>query len=124
MKAVALSLVVAFGAMQGISITDCPCGSICETKNSCPSEDRHSTPSDDCCSRSGKPIDNCFHLEPQTDLVDGGPVDAPILFVTIDVDDPPPVSAPLPRTVAGVEFGPSPPPRDCPYYLLHSSLLI
>jgi hypothetical protein len=125
MKASVIFLVVAFGAMQGVSITDCPCGSYCETKNSCPGENHHSSPSDDCCSRSGKPLENCFHLEPQTDLVVSAPEEAPpILFVRIDIDDSLRLGVSPRPGVVGREFGPSPPARDCPVFILHSSLLI
>ena len=122
MKAVTLLLALAFGAMQGVSITDCPCGSYCETKNSCPSE-KHQ-PADDCCSRSGKPIENCFHLEPQTDLVVDVQDDAPVPVVAFIVDDLPAIGEAVVGRVVAEEFGRSPPSRSSPLFLLHSCLLL
>jgi len=119
----AILLVLAFGAMQGVAITDCPCGSLCETKNSCPTEKHHSPSPDDCCSRSGKPIDNCFHVEPQTDLVTSSVDDAPVEMVALPFVVLPPVVAPT-FTVFVERPGLEPPERDCPLFLLHSTLLI
>jgi hypothetical protein len=123
MKAMAILLVLAFGAMQAVSITDCPCGSLCETKNSCPSEKHHSPSSDDCCSRSGKPIDNCFHLEPQTDLAVSSVDDAPVEMAALPFVALSPVPAPA-FAVVVERPGLPPPERGSPLFLLHSSLLI
>ena len=123
MKAAALLLVLAFGALQGVSVTDCPCGSYCETKNTCPTEKHQPASPDDCCSRSGKPVDNCFHLEPQTDLVLSSVEDAPVVMVALPLLVFPPVVAPT-FSVELQRSGLSPPERGRPLFLLHSSLLI
>jgi hypothetical protein len=123
MKTVSFLLVVAFGGLQGIAVTDCPCGSLCETKNSCPTENHHSPSPDDCCSRSGKPLDNCFHLEPQTDLVVPGADDAPVEIAALPFVALPPVV--LPTFALVVERPALPPPeRGSPIFLLHCCILI
>ena len=127
-KATALLLLLAFGSLQGVSFTDCPCGSLCETKNACPDENRHESP-DDCCSRSRaderRATENCFHLEPQTDLDASSPELPPVSFLILGVVDP---LVPTPSASVETEFlqgrGLSPPSLDAPLFLLHSSLLI
>ncbi|MBI3855917.1 MAG: hypothetical protein HY293_09540 [Planctomycetes bacterium] len=70
MKAAALLLALGFASIQPISITDCPCGSLCENKNRCSVHDDEP----DCCSRSMASLPRsqeqapCFHVEPQTEL--------------------------------------------------------
>jgi hypothetical protein len=129
MKAAALLLVLAFGSLQGISFTDCPCDSLCETKNACPDEKKHETP-DDCCSRTreqqrGGATENCFHLEPQTDLDRTShdlDLDSVLILSVIDLTAP---VAPASDISSLVPWGgPSPPSTDPPLFLLHSSLLL
>jgi hypothetical protein len=127
-KATALLLVLAFGSLQGVSMTDCPCGSLCESKNACPDEKRHES-SDDCCSRTrAKDLpatENCFHLEPQTDLDQVSAERCPVPLLILGVVD-------LPVLVLAATDGREPPPRcglappslDGPLFLLHSRLLI
>jgi len=128
MKASALLLLVAFAGLQSVSVTDCPCGSLCETKNACPDESRHASP-DDCCSRNQtserNKNENCFHLEPQTEL-DSAVMEycqAPAL--DLGMVDVPPVSLEhvLPCLYPAA-VGPSPPARRRPLFLIHSALLI
>ena len=127
-KATALLLVLAFGSLQGVAVTDCPCGSLCETKNACPDEKRHES-ADDCCSRTREKdraaSENCFHLEPQTD-VDQVVVDhAPVPLLILGVADP---IVPVPAATENGEppprHGLAPPSLDGPLFLLHSRMLI
>jgi len=131
MKAVALLLVLAFGTLQGVAVTVCPCGSLCESKNTCPDETRHASP-DDCCSRTraGTSEENqapevCFHLEPQTEL-DSPAVDNVVLS-TLSLgllEVPSPTLHPAEVAVFGEIVGLAPPGRSRPLFLLHSSLLL
>ena len=127
MKAATLLLVLAFGGLQGISVTDCPCGSLCETKNSCPDEKRHESP-DDCCSRTRAKdhatTTNCFHLEPQSDLV-GVSVDQDAVPVLILHPVVPPILVPPAGADKDLDgAGLSPPARGCPQFLRHRTLRI
>jgi len=128
MKASALLILVAFAGLQSVSVTDCPCGSLCETKNACPDESRHASP-DDCCSRSraagNEKSENCFHLEPQTEL-DSTIMEcprAPVLDLGLVVVPPVSLAQSIP-CLESTAVGPSPPSRSRPIFLIHSALLI
>src|SRR5215510_7110421 len=125
MKAAALVLLLAFGTLQGVSVTDCPCGSLCESKNACPDEKKHESP-DDCCSRTRREAtENCFHLEPQTELDHVSPELDPVPVLILAVLELPT------RVVRSNEEessvfgrGLSPPSSHAPLFLLHSSFII
>jgi hypothetical protein len=132
-KTPVLLLILVFGALQAVAVTDCPCGSLCGHKNACTEDPKDASP-DDCCSQSraasgqgthGEESGRCLHVEPQTDLdvsVQGE------LFVPVlcwDIALVPPVerraAEPAPRVVSP---GPSPPAPGSPLFLQHSSLLL
>jgi hypothetical protein len=111
-------VLVAFALLQSVSLTQCPCGSLCGHKNDCGPDPA----GDDCCKNSGGADETpCFHLEPQMDLdgvaleafsvptIDAGPVHP------MDIDRPEPGAR---RPVLSSD--PSPPVRA----LLHSALLL
>jgi len=128
MKAGVLLLVLAFGSLQAISITDCPCGSLCETKNACPDEKRHESP-DDCCrrTRADDPSarENCFHLEPQTDLgLESASLPGEPIVILAIVDRPLFDAAVHQEGDLVSSQGRSPPSPTGPRFLLYSSLII
>ena len=124
MKAATLLLLLGFLPLQLVAVTDCPCGTFCETKNECPDPGSHRSP-DDCCSRNTTPVEKpaCFHLEPQSD-VDAPSVDAPPAPSFIAIDVLPAVVLPVPMVTDPVVAGPSPPFREPRLFLLHSALRI
>jgi hypothetical protein len=129
MRAAVLLLVLAFGSLQGISLTDCPCGSLCETKNACPDEKRHES-ADDCCSRTRakdqQASENCFHLEPQTELDSGAAAVLDLPVICLGPVAILPISSDTPETAGQVfrTIGPSPPHGSRLLFLIHSTLLI
>jgi hypothetical protein len=133
MKGSALLLLLCFAALQLVSITRCPCDTLCGHKNACEEENGEGS-RDDCCSQSreasghrhgGGESDHCFHLEPQTDL--DGPT-------AVDVSAPGPLLDPVlvPKPLLPMaDYFPrplsldlSPPARDGPLFLQHSALLL
>ena len=119
MKAV-WAVLVSFTLLQSIALTECPCGVLCGHKNACTDN-----PADDCCKDNAPAGETtCFHLEPQTEL-DAGAIEAPdlpmidVALVPAGADRLEPAPS---RTVSSSD--PSPPARDGPLHLLHSTLLL
>lgn len=126
MKAATLLLLLGFLPLQLVAVTDCPCGSFCETKNECPDPGSHRSP-DDCCSRNRTSSEEapCFHLEPQSD-VDAPIVEAPGVPAAVEIGLVLPLAfTPQHAVVVDARIaGPSPPLRTPPLFLLHAALLI
>ena len=124
MNRLALLTALCFGALQSVTIIDCPCAALCGHKNAC-EEAKEASTQDDCCreSRSGTLHEEaCFHLEPQCD-VDGPLSESPVAAAT-SLPANLPTIVPPPESFEATPPTESPPARDCPLYLQQSRLLI